>query len=541
MNKGMKKTVAAVIAVSLVLTGAVSMMGCAGSESADIETAGKPPVSGKESPVQNMDDADQDVLKTININISDDYRSYGDDEAGLSTLYTVYCDAAYVMDNGYDKLQDTLNDVFNDEVKSIETAVSNAKEDIKSNGVNDYERVPSIEKVCELKRSDSMLVSIVFYNYLNLGGAHPVSFRSSANINPADGKLLNTADIITDKKAFKKAALSALDKIADEQGFDDDYAQQFDRAVETSYDELTIYTDNQNLYLYFPTYTFGVYAAGDAEIAIPLSECTSFMGKRYIYPSQARVIKLDNGEPDFIYIYSDEDEINHDYTYSDGQVNFTLEYRYNYADVAGSMKITSENKAISKEIDATVDDVYVVKTDDGRAFAYISMSYLDASKYMEVYDIDGEPELKGSVDASFAREYCSPLPDDMVLYTYIHKLGTYNAFKRYYVDTSGVPITNEDEFKFTNPYDEDSYGYSLTSIAELSLDIDGKQENFPVASQFIPVATDDYSYFKMKLEDGRIGKLAVKKNEEDGSFLVKDALGRYADENDCFEQLFYTG
>ena len=541
MDLKIKKTGALLLAAALAAGAAFSLTGC-GADNKVSGTSGAPPSDGKgQSTAEQTDDNGSKIkLKALNIDIAYGYESdWNEDENNNTTVSCSFPSRAAVTNEGFEKLQEGLNKVFSDKTTYHMTAMQNIL-DADDGNSQPHGYVRSIDTLCEVKRSDSALVSMMFEETQELSKDHADVYRSCANIDGKSGKVLKTSDIIIDSKKFQDAALKALDTLAQERGFDDDYSEQLERVFGTDYDDLTIYTDTRNLYVYFPTYTFGVYSAGDAELAIPLYDCRKFMKAEYIYPSSADIVKItpsDDQKP-LSELDPDNDPARHrEYSYVDGQVNFSLRTDENEFEMTGTMSITSDGKTITEEmLDWTVRDVYIVKTDNGGAYAYVEIAYLGSGQCMKVYDIDGEPTLKGSVDAAFCG-HCSTMPNDMTLYSTIDKLGTYSGYKTYHADKdSGVPVTDDDEYQFINLYNPEGYAYTVRSTVPLKLDFDGKEETFPAGTEFHGAASDNYSYVKFELDDGRIGKLYTYDNN-----LIKDASGKYLEEFECFEELPYAG
>lgn len=529
----LKKAASCVLAAALVAGAALGFAGC-GSEEGAGSDALSPPASGKQTSAAAKK-TQAEALKAVNILVGSEYQSDFSEETEDTTIYAQFPNAAVVTDEGYDKLQAALDEVFGENAREAVSVMNENSEEFRASGYKS-DVIASVEYSADIKRSDSKLVSIVFNKYIGLGGTHPSIDAQSVNIDAQTGKLLKPSDMISDSEAFYDAALVALKKLAAEKQYpDDSYVDKLLGRFENTFDSLTIYTDAQNLYLYFPAETFAPYAAGPAELAVPLSGCGGFMKEEYIYPSGPVIIKAACDDSEYA---GGEREAGGIFTYTDGQFDFSLKAHFDYYSYEGSIEMTCDSQTFSKDVNQNVRGVYIVKTGDSQAYAYIDYAGLDYGGNIEVYKIDGKPELVGSVNASFG-DSASTVPDDMTLYTYIYKLGSYCGFKKYRVGVDGVPVTDDKEFTFTNMYIPNMYGYTLTSTAELKLDINGKQESFPAGTDFHASASDDETYVVLELDDGRRGRLSVRQDEY--SMLVQDASGAYVPEEQCFESIPYAG
>ncbi len=526
---------------ALLLCAALLLTGCSGgAESSQSKVPGDKSYGEKTDQSAGEDKNQNSDLSTINILLAYDSMSEYRDDNGYICISAYYPMMASIVEDGYEKLQDTLSDfITRQSQEAIEIMYRNAP-DMKEMPPEVMNGAASVDYISKIIRSDSKFVSILTEQTIDLKGAHPSIEYKSFNADPVTGKELKTSDIVTDKDAFYDAALEVLEVLAEEQGFNSDYEDVLKDMFETHYDDLTVYTDMSNFYLYFPAYTFGAFASGDAKIVLPLGKCTNFVKEDYIYPGGQMIIEADS---EYAYDESGNSEDTETFTYCDGQVNFKLRSNVNSEYMMESIEITSDSQTVVKEAQDFVNGVHIVKTKYGGVYAYVEFASYDFSGYIEIYDIDGKPEYIGKVEGRFGDRFAG-IPDDMTIYSYLYMLGSYEGFKKYTVGKDGMPVTKDTEHTLTNIYIPSPTGYTLTSKKDLTLDFNGKKETLPAGTDFHPAAMKVGSYAGLELEDGRIGRINVKYDNDDetgSSIMVQTADGGYVLEQDCFDGIYYIG
>ena len=132
-------------------------------------------------------------------------------------------------------------------------------------------------------------------------------------------------------------------------------------------------------------------------------------------------------------------------------------------------------------------------------------------------------------------------PDGFYLTRRVDALGTYDAYRKFHVGESGMPVAENDVYTKVNVCDSKEDEAALVSTRELPvtmMEADGseKEEKLPVGTKYYVRATDLENFVDMELSDGRRCRLAVKKSDKGWGFEID---GVY--EEDCFEFIPYAG
>ena len=160
---------------------------------------------------------------------------------------------------------------------------------------------------------------------------------------------------------------------------------------------------------------------------------------------------------------------------------------------------------------------------------------------MEVFDLKGE-EIR-HVGTSNDSPHGALLndPDGFYLTRRVDALGTYDAYRKFHVGESGMPVAENDVYTKVNVCDSKEDEAALVSTRELPvtmLEAGGseKEERLPAGTKYYVRATDLENFVDMELSDGRRCRLAVKKSDKGWGFEID---GVY--EEDCFEFIPYAG
>lgn len=476
-------------------------------------------------------------LSAVNVLFDWDYTDSYDQGEANTYLYSTFVSDAAVVEEGYEALEKSLKALCEENVRLQKQTFDRVLPDVKDLELGEYESC-QLTSSFQLMRSDSRMVSICGEFCEDLGGVHPFYYRKGYNFDSADGKRLVTSDMITDKDAFYEAALAGLDKLnaEREECFDKDTCteilkEQFDE----HYDELDLYTDPQNLYLYFPVYMFGPYVAGDTEIAIPLKDCKGFLREQYIYPEGPVIYRLPEPQEDWS---GSSEYTTTSVCYLEEGLALNILSEFDYEDWSGSLTINCNDIEGYFSAEFPLKRAYLVKPENGKTYLYAEMMGIDDYLGMMIFDLDGTPEQVGKFDGYFG-DHLSTIPSEMTLYQTLGMLGTYQGFKRYHVSEGGMPVSDSDEFTYINSYLPQYYGGSITSTMELPLEIDGELVYLPEGTVFTPVGACPQDYALLRLADGRTGKLFTEMHDE--GLMVRWGNGALSNQFDCFEELYFAG
>ena len=184
---------------------------------------------------------------------------------------------------------------------------------------------------------------------------------------------------------------------------------------------------------------------------------------------------------------------------------------------------------------------WIVMTDDGHPYLYTEIQSENDWRTMEVFDLGGEEISHVGTSNDSPHGALLSDPDDFYLTRRVDALGTYDAYRKFHVGESGMPVAEEDVYTKVNVCDSKEEEAALVSTRELPvtmIEADGseKEEKLPAGTEYYVRATDLESFVDMELSDGRRCRMAVKKSDKGWGFEIDGV-----DEENCFEFIPYAG
>ena len=197
-----------------------------------------------------------------------------------------------VDEDGYEKLQKSLDDDNEESLELAREGWENAADYLKEQAENEETQTPyEIDSTILLKRADEKVVSYLRDSFSQLGGAHPSTYYTGKNYNAKTGELLTIRDIATDYDALYQyvceelAGRAAKDPNVYFEGYTDTVHDMFYGAdvegndASTENGEIGLYSempemiqwylDGDGLTVVFNDYDIAPYAAGPSTVTIP--------------------------------------------------------------------------------------------------------------------------------------------------------------------------------------------------------------------------------------------------------------------------------
>ena len=533
------------------------MTGCQKKDTVTVDTAaettqessetGLKAESEPESTAENLSGTDQDGntdvdaradrLAPIPIAVNGEYDGEWDD-ADQTPIITSRCDKVYVQGDGYDALKQSLTSLNKKLVSQNKEEYASYKKEAEDMRNNYPEMKQSY--VCNYEfnpvRFDHTVVSMYWLKYYDLGGAHPSSVTEYHNFDTQTGKELELGDVVKDLPGFRIYVKGELSDQKEEKGLFEDY--------ETTVDSLFAGTDGYGLLewcitrtgvrIHFDQYVIASYAAGAVEVEVPFAGNEAMFQTDYIG-------KASEGWAEKI---SPWEAVTYEHEENDTSVSYHFD---DAADGYDTRNITIEREQGGKKKEFTMELYgqpqygWIVMTDDGHPYLYTEIQSENDWRTMEVFDLKGE-EIR-HVGTSNDSPHGALLndPDGFYLTRRVDALGTYDAYRKFHVGESGMPVAENDVYTKVNVCDSKEDEAALVSTRELPvtmMEADGseKEEKLPVGTKYYVRATDLENFVDMELSDGRRCRLAVKKSDKGWGFEID---GVY--EEDCFEFIPYAG
>ena len=537
---------------------AVSLMtGCQKKDTVTVDTAaettqessetGLKAESEPESTAENLSGTDQngntdvdaraDRLAPIPIAVNGEYDGEWDD-ADQTPIITSRCDKVYVQGDGYDALKQSLTSLNKKLVSQNKEEYASYKKEAEDMRNNYPEMKQSY--VCNYEfnpvRFDHTVVSMYWLKYYDLGGAHPGSVTEYHNFDTQTGKELELGDVVKDLPGFRIYVKGELSDQKEEKGLFEDYETTVYSlfAGTDGYGPLEWCITKTGVRIHFDQYVIASYAAGAVEVEVPFAGNEAMFQTDYIG-------KASEGWAEKI---SPWETVTYEHEENDTSVS------YHFDDAAGgydTRNITIEREQGGKKKEFTMELYgqpqygWIVMTDDGHPYLYTEIQSENDWRTMEVFDLKGE-EIR-HVGTSNDSPHGALLndPDGFYLTRRVDALGTYDAYRKFHVGESGMPVAENEVYTKVNVCDSKEEETALVSTRELPvtmLEAGGseKEERLPAGTKYYVRATDLENFVDMELSDGRRCRLAVKKSDKGWGFEID---GVY--EEDCFEFIPYAG
>ena len=532
---------------------AVSLMtGCQKKDTVTVDTAaettqessetGLKAESEPESTAENLSGTDQngntdvdaraDRLAPIPIAVNGEYDGEWDD-ADQTPIITSRCDKVYVQGDGYDALKQSLTSLNKKLVSQNKEEYASYKKEAEDMRNNYPEMKQSY--VCNYEfnpvRFDHTVVSMYWLKYYDLGGAHPSSVTEYHNFDTQTGKELELGDVVKDLPGFRIYVKGELSDQKEEKGLFEDYETTVDSlfAGTDGYGPLEWCITKTGVRIHFDQYVIASYAAGAVEVEVPFAGNEAMFQTDYIG-------KASEGWAEKI---SPWETVTYEHEENDTSVSYHFD---DAADGYDTRNITIEREQGGKKKEFTMELYgqpqygWIVMTDDGHPYLYTEIQSENDWRTMEVFDLKGEEIRHVGTSNDSPHD-----PDGFYLTRRVDALGTYDAYRKFHVGESGMPVAENDVYTKVNVCDSKEDEAVLVSTRELPvtmMEADGseKEEKLPVGTKYYVRATDLENFVDMELSDGRRCRLAVKKSDKGWGFEID---GVY--EEDCFEFIPYAG
>lgn len=222
------------------------------------ETSEEPAVSG-ESAVSKSPEVSYETL-----------RDARQDEAGEEILFAEY-PRFYVEGEGHEALSAALDEINDYWEKQSATFLDETEESAKEYRASvDAAGVFGQGVQVHVSRCDDQVVCLTVLRTVQVGGPHPNNYFDSYNLNPATGKKLLLADVVTVDAAFQETILRLLHESYPEVEFDDESVGQ-EISQRLANGAVDWYFTGDQISVSFPEGAFGYpHAVGSLGVMIPV-------------------------------------------------------------------------------------------------------------------------------------------------------------------------------------------------------------------------------------------------------------------------------
>ena len=374
-----------------------------------------------------------------------------------------------------------------------------------------------------VQRADGHVVSVLGIHSGFSGGAHGYKSNIGMNYDPVSGSEWKLSDFVTDGERFKELVKEKV--YSDYPEVEEDLTEEYFN--ETALDDMIWTAGCEGITCYLNEYTLGAYAIGDQTVMIP------YAGNEKLFSEAV----------------------------SDVPANYGIEFPLNNAVVLGGRKVVVSGSldeygsygavTISVDGEETVfdDDVYTYSIEptyfrsNGEEYLYLAYSSDNDYRMFDIYHLGEKPERIGTSDLATACKYMAEEsstgylvmtdPENLILSTRTQMLSTADGQRLYRVGDDGMPEAKEPYFHIVGER-------VLTAKEELTceeVDEEGNQMGsitVPAGTKMTLLRTDNVSVVDLSLEDGRIVRVEVSKNQY--PYIID---GKNAD--DIFDGMMFAG
>lgn len=490
--------------------------------------------SGQESDSQNKN------LSPLLLEITTEYDADREDGHLLITTST---SQVHILSEGHEMLKKALDALNQKNLDLQKTFLENNAEDAREMYRYSPEQMGDqgweSEFALTATRADETVLSLKQADYSWLGGAHPYTYVNGINYDSQTGTELSLKDIAKDYDGVYAYVCKKLQEEHDPTTF---FAEYEDTVKAMFYGE----GDNQNsvqwfltddgMTVWFNQYEIAPYSSGPIIVEIP------FTGNEDLFQAQYMTSKTS-----YIRNLSEDASVEADVN-GDGKkesISYTVE-RDTYENggaitvTCGDISFSTKNLIDEGNYEASggyESEGYLIHTEDGKTYLYLQHLADADGHYINIFDLTtGVPSYVGFTGSSW---FQSPITDleQFVLWNTIDVLGTYNAYKVYHIGEDGMPQTEDTLFQIDPMTENDRNRLVSTRDLEVTiLESDSKkQETLPAGTSYTIIATDEKSFAEARLEDGRICRIALKKDEDNWEWKI-NGIGEY----ECFETVIYA-
>lgn len=428
--------------------------------------------------------------------------------------------------NHYNKEnRDSVLEIYND---SLETA----KEFVTGENEGWY-----VERKIQIARADETVVSLWNTETAYLGGAHGSFYMNGETIDTATGTELELSDAVTDMDRVYEYVKTYLEENYDQEMFFPDYVEttlkpMFSGEGGEGTSPVEWVMDQEKLTFLFNPYVLGPWAAGSMTVYLPFEGNEDLIEARFRTAGPITAQRLQASEPftaDF-----DGDGAEETLTFQT-----TPEEEGYMTGVQVSVEKNGETKSAEESFYGSFREAWLMEPASGPVCLYLEFAGDNDWQHLEIFNLSGDEITYAGLSSPAFYGHSIPGADRFWLFERLDVLGTYMAYREYTVGEDGLPVPTEEIWSLADYAGGD--GYTITSVREFSVQIDGKEEKLPAGTGFTLARTggpaaDGKTFVEAELSDGRICRIDLTRNE-DSYFYEIDGVSEY----DCFEALRYAG
>ena len=476
-------------------------------------------------PSEEMELPEQEPLSQspLVIGLSAEYEGEWDDKGPIITADS---SKIQLFNDGYDALKDVV-EAYNERNWQEVYSVYNEHLEYVKDGIYPEGTEISISRKIEITRADSRILSFVNEETAYLGGAHGSYYENGEVYDAESGEALELTDVVTDLDAVYKYVRGSLRENYEKESFFEGYEEwleeMFYEPDGAMASPLEWVMTTEGLEFRFSPYVLGPWVSGMFEVELPYEGNEELFAEEYCFDAAYPIRKIEQNEVILSDMNGDgeEDKTSYSVAYDPDTYFSTLVVSRE----SENGEVTEVNK---DEIYGTFTDAYLMHTKEGVPYLYVEFLMDNDWRKLEIVCLADTEDASGPVFAggSGVSVYGHFISDSeqFTLYDRLDILGTYMAYKTYYVGEDGMPAATDEQYTFVNPHFE--WDHALTAKREIpvQMHVEGSEERIeeklPKGTKFRPRKTDGKTVIEMELEDGSRCDILVERKPDEYVYYI---------------------
>ena len=361
----------------------------------------------------------------------------------------------------------------------------------------------TIDAALTYNRADTRILSVSYYEYAYVGGAHGYGGVTSTNFDAKTGKILTLDDIGDVKGDIKTAILNDFSQNGYSTG--GGLFPEWETTIDTEIADNTLDwgMTYDCLYVQFDQYEIAPYAAGMFRIEIPYSELP---GMKSEYLPEEDIFLDAIGSATEYYDDSTQYDIDGDGTTDSVSVYLT----YGEENEKDSLHLEINGTAVTEEFTYEQYNATLYSTAEGKTYAILELVSTDACSDYYIYDITSKTAVEIQRFTDTANMQIGPCP--VLRKTEIDVFGVYTGYKIYYFGQDGLTT----DYKYYILEDTEDMVLTAKSDIPCKMEKDGKlvEGTVAVGTVIHPLECDtDNKVFVFAFDDGTRGRIMYEQND----------------------------
>lgn len=370
----------------------------------------------------------------------------------------------------------------------------------------------SYDRIINIERGDSRVLSFWEMEYNNSGGPHPNYYYSGYVFDVHSGEELKLTDVIADTDGLYDYTMEMLAERGTEEGFFEGYQQVVRNMIDGDErtDTLEWVLDSNGLTICFSPYVLAPYGMGTLEVTAGYEEQKELFREEYLKKGNKAVIPISAYDTVMVDVNGNKrkEEIKLGYGEAPDE--------YSWYD---TLKVSVDETSVEQYLEGTFTEGFILRQENGQTWLYAEASGDNDYRSIHVFDLSGkEPAYKGSRLLGFGGIVPTD-PEEFLMKERLFALSTYDARRAYRIGDDGLPEAAEDQYRmeFTGGIGEGEASYSRIRTKR---EVPAEPAAIPADTLVKFIRTDNKTYVDMEAEDGAVYRVYYENPVEWVSYTI---------------------